>query len=251
MAIRNPPWSRDELILALQLYMQHRPRLPAKGGKEVVELSELLNRLHRQLGHAATADLRNAAGCYMKLQNFRRFDPDYTATGRMGLKAGNREEGPLWASFANSPARLDATADAIRAAILSGEEASVRPPEADEPLEMEAEEGRVLSRLHTYRERNRMLVERRKEAALKETLKLACEVCGFDFLEAYGEHGRGFIECHHTKPLHALRPGDRTKVSDLALVCANCHRMLHARRPWLSLAELRALLQDQQADRVD
>ncbi|WP_421989133.1 HNH endonuclease [Roseococcus sp.] len=42
---------------------------------------------------------------------------------------------------------------------------------------------------------------------------------------AYGERGRGFIECHHTRPLHTLRPGDKTKIADLVLVCSNCHWM--------------------------
>lgn len=49
-AERNPPWSRDELILALDLYMAHHPRLPPKDGPEVRELSEVLNRLHRSPG---------------------------------------------------------------------------------------------------------------------------------------------------------------------------------------------------------
>jgi 5-methylcytosine-specific restriction protein A len=35
------------------------------------------------------------------------------------------------------------------------------------------------------------------------------------------------LECHHRKPLASLRPGQRTRLSDLALVCPNCHRMLH------------------------
>ncbi|UZW66371.1 hypothetical protein OC195_21405 [Priestia flexa] len=33
-----------------------------------------------------------------------------------------------------------------------------------------------------------------------------------------------------------------TKVEDIALVCANCHRMLHRQRPWLSISELKQLL---------
>lgn len=239
MAIRNPPWSRDELILALALYMQHRPRLPSKGGAEVVELSEILNKLHRQLGNTATADLRNPAGCYMKLQNFRRFDPDYTSTGRKGLKAGNKEEGPVWDLYAGSPEHLAATAKAIRAAIEGAGEVPLAAPQSDNADEPEAEEGRLLSRLHTFRERNRAIVQKRKDAAAK----LACEVCDFDFQASYGEHGRGFIECHHTRPLHTLRPSDRTRLSELALVCANCHRMLHARRPWLTIEELRELVQ--------
>jgi hypothetical protein len=36
--------------------------------------------------------------------------------------------------------------------------------------------------------------------------------------------------------------GQKTRLADLALLCANCHRMIHARRPWLTLDELRGLL---------
>ncbi len=60
------------------------------------------------------------------------------------------------------------------------------------------------------------------------------------FEERYGDVGHGFIEVHHVRPVHELQPGDKTKLSDLALVCANCHRMIHRRRPWLSMDELRA-----------
>jgi hypothetical protein len=38
---RNPVWSRDELILALDLYMRFRPTLPNKASAEVTELSAL------------------------------------------------------------------------------------------------------------------------------------------------------------------------------------------------------------------
>ena len=55
--------------------------------------------------------------------------------------------------------------------------------------------------------------------------------------------GEGFIECHHVTPVSELRAGTRTRLSDLAVVCSNCHRMLHRRRPWLTAAELRGLIQ--------
>jgi 5-methylcytosine-specific restriction protein A len=42
--------------------------------------------------------------------------------------------------------------------------------------------------------------------------------------------------------VETLGDGMATKLSDLALLCANCHRMIHARRPWLSMDELRAYL---------
>ena len=45
-------------------------------------------------------------------------------------------------------------------------------------------------------------------------------------------------ECHHTVPVSEYGSGARTQLRDLALVCANCHRMLHRRRPWLTIDEL-------------
>ena len=40
---RNPTWSRDELILTLDLYVQFKGNPPGKTSKEVTELSDLLN----------------------------------------------------------------------------------------------------------------------------------------------------------------------------------------------------------------
>ncbi len=247
MAERNPPWSRDELILALNLYMAHRPGLPPKGGIEVTELSALLNRLHRAAAGNHRADLRNPNGCYLKLTNFRRFDPDYTADGKTGMQRGNKEEGPVWSDFAGDLGHLQATATAIRAAIVAenNEATLAQAAEGDDLVDVEAPEGRVLTRLHRFRERNRKLVADRKTLAAKQGNGLICEACGFDFAIHYGARGVGFIECHHTRPLHTLRPGEKTRLLDLALVCANCHRMIHAGRPWLTMEELRAIRRTQ------
>jgi hypothetical protein len=55
----------------------------------------------------------------------------------------------------------------------------------------------------------------------------------------FGSRGRAVIECHHTKPLHTLVA---TRLDDLALVCANCHRLIHGGQPWLTLENLRQSL---------
>ena len=97
-----------------------------------------------------------------------------------------------------------------------------------------------MTRWHQCRERNRKLVARKKALVLKKNGALECEACGLDFFAVYGSRGEGFIECHHTKPVHTLRADSRTHVDDLALLCANCHRMIHAARDWLTLDELKA-----------
>jgi len=99
-------------------------------------------------------------------------------------------------------------------------------------------EGRQVLKQHLIRERNPKLIARAKELYKQKHGKLTCEVCGFDFEEEYGEIGADYIEGHHTKPVSEMQSGEETKVEDIAMVCANCHRMLHRRRPWLSVNEL-------------
>ncbi|MBR0705407.1 HNH endonuclease [Bradyrhizobium liaoningense] len=237
---RNPNWTRDELILALDLYLRHQGNPPGKSSSEVVNLSKLLNKISGQLSKG-NPDFRNPNGVYMKTMNFRRFDPAYRAQGKKGLERGGKLEGEIWNAFASDHHLLSETATAIRANVDVGLPIE---PTSDTDKDFEAEEGRILTRVHLARERNQKLVQQKKLAVIKSTGKLACEVCLFEFEAAYGERGAGFIEVHHLKPIHTLLPGQKTTLGDLALLCSNCHRMVHARRPWFTIEQLREQLQN-------
>ncbi|GMO57972.1 HNH endonuclease [Bradyrhizobium ottawaense] len=231
---RNPVWTRDELILALELYLRHRPSFPDDKHPDVIELSGVLNRLARTTTTSSEESFRNANGVAMKLQNFRRLDPSEKGKG---LSGGGRGEVEVWTVFADEPERLRSAAKAIRAAVVGIQNFPNPEPEGED-----AEEGRILTRLHQIRERDYRIVERRKLQALRANGALHCEACGFNFSLKYGDRGNGFIECHHAKPVSELQPGEKTKLNDLILLCANCHRMVHSRRPWLSLDELRQII---------
>ena len=110
----------------------------------------------------------------------------------------------------------------------------------------QAAEGRLLTSVHERRERNSKLVRAKKASVYRQKGNLSCEACGFDFLAVFGERGDGFIECHHTRPIASLTDGSKTRLSDLALLCSNCHRMIHVKQPWLSLSELRTLIRAQE-----
>lgn len=87
--------------------------------------------------------------------------------------------------------------------------------------DFESKEGKELFRLHRIRERDSKLTYLKKQNAIK-TNNLKCEVCSFSFQNKYKQD---YIECHHKIPIFN---GERiTKLEDLALVCSNCHRMLH------------------------
>lgn len=233
----NPRWSRDELIVALDLYMRHRESLPPRDGREVASASKLLITLGARLG-LSSDNFRNANSVYMKLGNFRSIDPLYTNKGFRGLPRGGKGDAEVWADFAERPRELALAAAAIRDAV-----ASEKPIELSSESEViEAVEGRLLASLHIRRERDTKLVTAKKSAALRDRGRLVCEACEFEFAAVYGERGAGYIEAHHIQPLHTLRPGSRTRLEDLALLCSNCHRIIHARKPWLTVPELRTLL---------
>lgn len=100
-------------------------------------------------------------------------------------------------------------------------------------------EGGLVMRTHLQRERNQAVVALAKSTFKSKHGRLFCEVCGFDFEETFGELGADFIEAHHDRPLSELTESSATTVADLRMVCSNCHRILHRRRPWLSVDELR------------
>jgi 5-methylcytosine-specific restriction protein A len=57
-----------------------------------------------------------------------------------------------------------------------------------------------------------------------------CQACDLDFGERYGKIGKGFIEAHHLRPIGTLEEGIAVKYDvavDFAVLCSNCHRMIH------------------------
>lgn len=110
----------------------------------------------------------------------------------------------------------------------------------DEDDESTFPEGKEKYKMHKVRERDPGISRRAKEKRKSEG-SLSCEVCDFDFEKVYGELGDGYIEAHHTIPISLLKGSVKTKISDIALVCANCHRMLHRGPLLMTIKELRSL----------
>jgi predicted HNH restriction endonuclease len=110
---RNGPWQRDELILALDFYLRHRFTCPGKNSDEIVDLSNILGDLAKARNHAGNLMFRNSNGVYMKMMNFRRFDPHYQEKGHTGLKRGNKMEQEVWSEFFHNRAALAKEADKI------------------------------------------------------------------------------------------------------------------------------------------
>jgi len=239
--MHNPEWTRDELILGLDLYFRLTTAQLTRANADIIALSTLLNELPIHRPQSRDDRFRNPAGVAMELRGFLRFDPHYAGEGLRAAKLGEN----IWDEFSVDRIRLRATADAIRAGYVELTRADAETPS---PREDDADvfpEGRILTQLHRLRERNRTIVQRKKERVLAEFGKLECEACEFDFVEIYGQLGEGFAECHHVLPLCELIARTTTRLTDLAIVCANCHRMLHRSPQWLTIDALRAIIAEQ------
>lgn len=99
-------------------------------------------------------------------------------------------------------------------------------------------EGRRRLVQHLQRERKRTIVRMKK----KQAASLDCEVCGFSFRRVYGTGAIDYCEVRHLLPLSEADDGAQTHMEDLAIVCANCHRVIHLRNPPYEMEDVRKML---------
>ena len=70
----NADWTRDETILALELYQACGASIPGKRDPRVIALSERLRVLQIHPVESRVASFRNPEGVSFKLQNLRQVD---------------------------------------------------------------------------------------------------------------------------------------------------------------------------------
>lgn len=239
--MRNPKWHRDEVILALDLYYDLNSGEMNSNNPDVIKLSELLNRLPIHTNRPDQEKFRNANGVNLKLGNFKYYDPEYLG---VGLKGGSKLDKEVLNEFYGKRKLLKSIANQIKSTVenQSVVDKLYSIPNEEDDILHSVKEGKVIYKLHKLRERDSKINKRKKELYYKKFGKLNCEVCDFDFYKVYGEIGKGFIEAHHRVPLSDLDGESKTELKDLALVCSNCHRMLHREIDTLSTQELKNII---------
>ncbi|MBD8489193.1 HNH endonuclease [Echinicola sp. CAU 1574] len=239
--MRNPKWHRDEIILALDLYYSLEPGQIHGRNPAVIELSELLNRLPIFDIKPDAVKFRNPNGVGLKLSNFLAIDPEYHGKG---MQSFSKLDEQVFNEFDGKRYELKKIANSIRNAVkdVNLSNKLYKIPENEEESGFVFKEGKVLYKLHKYRERNSKLVLKKKSQHLQKYGSLDCEACDFNFQVKYGDLGAGYIECHHKVALSDFDGRVDTRLEDLALVCSNCHRMLHKSFETLSVGNLKSLI---------
>lgn len=105
-------------------------------------------------------------------------------------------------------------------------------------------EGELKMQTVEYRSRSREL----RQATIEhytQNGRLPCSACDFDFSKAYPQIGNGFIHIHHLKPV-SFMSGEPMNIeqalANVSPLCANCHQMVHRRRPPVPIPKLQTML---------
>jgi 5-methylcytosine-specific restriction enzyme A len=230
----NPDWTRDETILALDLYFTCEGKMPSSGDARVCELSKLLRSLpYHQTAHR-NERFRNPAGVAFKLQNLHQ-----VATGK-GLGNVSKTDRMVWAELGSRRREVAQIAGLIRRSLS----ATIFGNHPIDDEEEEFFEGRLLTSLHKQKERHRnirgkLLASRRKRGTL------TCDMCCGQSISTDVKFEDATFEAHHKLPM-SMATERKTKLKDMALLCANCHRLLHRaivlNQRWLTIEEARRMV---------
>jgi 5-methylcytosine-specific restriction endonuclease McrA len=113
----------------------------------------------------------------------------------------------------------------------------------EEKQEYYALEGALTERITKYRERDRKLIRLKIDQQIQKNGNLNCAICGFSFETTYGMAGKDFCEVHHIRVLSENNEGEpTTTLDDLAVLCSNCHRIIHRKEPAYTIDEIKALI---------
>lgn len=231
----NPNWTREELILALDLYFNLDQGQMHKGHPDVIKVSNELRALNIHQEIPDEKEFRNPSGIARRLGNFKTMDSGYKGKG---LPNSGKLAKQVFNEFANRKDKLKKEADLIRQLYLRPKnEASI----VSEP------KGKYKSdfffQFHKNRETDPMVMKVKKEMVLTATKNLKCEVCGFDSLSFYGEIGNDLMEIHYNKDLKSEPGFESSEMNDFVIVCSNCHKALDKNFGLLDAADLKKLIQ--------
>jgi predicted HNH restriction endonuclease len=120
-------------------------------------------------------------------------------------------------------------ADLALAATINSRKSSPAGKQPSEIISTDpfAFEGERYLVLHRSIERDRKIRTAKLTDFIQKHGSLFCELCAFRFSDTYPFLKKDIIEVHHMVPLSTLTKVTETKLTDLMLLCSNCHFAIH------------------------
>lgn len=210
----NVSFTRDEVILALDVLYSAQGQVISPDSKGIIELSELLNRLPIHPQAKQNEGFRSPHGVSQQINTFAR-------SCRRGEKSKyvGQHFYDISFEYEECPERLHNIAKAIRtnekyfSTTFGAKEADYGFPE-----------GALLGHLHHSIE---------NAAQKKIVRKDRCEVCGINPALMYGVQ-ENLLELHLMVLPEKMNGGTRYGQDCYMTVCPTCHAALHRIRPWVN-----------------
>lgn len=125
---------------------------------------------------------------------------------------------------------------------------------ADGEMIVEAREERgsqTLEQAKRYRQHRAVERQSSHSRKVKRLLGTRCMGCGQEMAERYGPLADGIVDAHHLTPLESLAEGNVARFDpeqDFAVLCPNCHRVIHRLDDPSDLERLREIVVPYRAD---
>lgn len=214
----NASFTRDEVILALDVLYSCGGATPRSDSEEILVLCDLLHRLPIHPEKVRKRDFRTPTGVRAQIYRYERRYANMV--GSMFYE--------IDAEYADKHDELHAIAKAIR----KNASFFIDSRFGDITEEDGFPEGTLLGHLH------RVIEKRDGE---KYEKKHRCDICQISPAELY-RNSPDIMAMHLTVPVIELDGTEKYGRSDFITVCPNCHEALHRFRPWLKLENCDAIL---------
>lgn len=208
----NASFTRDEVILALDVLYHSDGKPFTKSSLAIAELCELLQELPIYPQEERPPIFRNESGVSHQLSQLRLSSEKGFKDPNVGIIFYN-----VLHEFEADMSSLHEIAQAIRRNKDYYSRYSFGRIEETDGMP----EGALLSHLHR-------VIEVRDGAGLSKEKR--CAICKIAPNEIY--QGSDLLEMHLLVPITELDAGRKYKASEFATVCPTCHAALHRLRPW-------------------
>ncbi len=219
----NVKFTRDEVILALDVLFFSKGLHLTKNDPSIIELCELLQCLPIHPKEFHSANFRNALGVSEQLSKFR--------TEQKGIEHKTWKVGSIFHEVADE---YQSNLDELHSVAESIKRNSQYFSKYYSPYQITEEfrEGQLLSWLHQR-------IEQREQK--KQVVSGRCRICHIALEEIY-HNGDQLLQKHLLVPPAKLDANKQYSSNQFIVVCPNCHAALHQKRPWLSLDHIDSII---------
>lgn len=235
--MKNPVWTREELILALDLYFRLDYGQMHGGNPGVIQLSKELRELNVHTNIPDPDNFRSINSVALKLANFKKLDQNFSGKG---MRDGAKQDREIWKEFHRHRNTLKKEADLIKQVYLKSQNRKSKDNSVTESKKYYKSE--IIYQFHKNRETDPVTLKVKKEMVLIKTQTLKCEVCDIDALVRYGKFGNDLAEIHFSKELKSEPGFEPIEMDDFIIICPNCHRILDKHYGLINADDLRRII---------